>query len=126
MRKTLVILLMSIYLLGNTEAGQLLRLPRLLAHFFHHHQQDSSISFLDFILMHYAGDDGTTADDDQDKQLPCHNAIHNTITIAFSTMVKDIPLFDFSNWETKMYVSHLPSELSSEYAPLILQPPRVV
>lgn len=54
MRKTLAILLISVHLFGNTEAGQLLKFPQLLQHFFQHHQIDPSISFFQFIAMHLA------------------------------------------------------------------------
>lgn len=45
--------------------------------------------------MHYGGNDGTTADDDFDSQLPCHNPNHNTIAHVYSPMVKVILLLNF-------------------------------
>ncbi len=54
MRKILAILLITIHLTGNTEVGQLFRLPQLISHFFQHHRQDPSIDFFEFIAMHYA------------------------------------------------------------------------
>lgn len=125
MRKILAILLISIHLTGNTEVGQLFRLPQLIAHFFQHHRQDPSISFFDFIAMHYAGDDGTTADDDFDNQLPCHNVNHNTIAVTYSPMVKEMPSIEVSVYETKVYNSRLLTGVTSKHVLLILQPPRL-
>jgi hypothetical protein len=125
MRKILAILLISIHLTGNTEVGQLFRLPQLVAHFFQHHRQDPSISFFDFVAMHYAGDDGTTADDDIDSQLPCHNPNHNTIAVAYSPMVKEIASIEVSVHETKVYNSRLLNGVTSKHVLLILQPPRL-
>jgi len=126
MRKILAILLISIHLTGNTEVGQLLKLPQLVTHFHQHHQQDPSVDFIDFIVMHYAGEDGTSADDDMDKQLPCHNLTHNTISVAYSPMVKDIPAVEFSCCITKDYNSRMLTGVSSKHVSLILQPPRQV
>lgn len=125
MRKILAILLISIHLTGNTEVGQLFRLPQLIAHFFQHHRQDPSIDFFDFIAMHYAGDDGTTADDDFDNQLPCHNINHNTTALTYSPMVKEMPSIEVSVLETKVYNSRLLTGITSKHVILILQPPRL-
>ena len=114
MRKPLAILLISVHLVGNTEAGQLFKLPQLLSHFFH------------FIAMHYSGNDGTTADDDFDSQLPCHNPNHNTIAHVYSPMVKVILPIEFSSWETNEYNSRLQTGTSSKHVLLILQTPRLV
>jgi hypothetical protein len=125
MRKNLAILLISVHLVGNTEVGQLFKFPQLVSHFFQHHRLNPDLSFFEFITMHYAGDDGTTADDDYDSQLPCHNVNHNTIAFVYSPMVKELPSIEFPFWQTKEYNDGLHSGTSSKYAPLILQPPRL-
>lgn len=125
MRKNLAILLISIHLICNTEAGQFLKLPQLVEHFFQHHRLDPSLSFFEFISMHYyGGDDGTSADDDFDKQLPCHNANHQTTAVAYSPMINEIVSTDYSCWETQTYTCHLPCDVPSEYISLLLRPPR--
>jgi hypothetical protein len=125
MRKILAILLISIHLTGNTELGQLFRFPQLITHFFQHHRLDPSINFFEFIAMHYAGDDGTTADDDIDNQLPCHNPNHNTLAVVYSPMIKEIPSIEFSSRKTKEYNSRLQTGITSKHVQLILQPPRL-
>ncbi|MBL0305934.1 MAG: hypothetical protein IPQ25_07815 [Chitinophagaceae bacterium] len=125
MRKTLAILLISVHLVGNTEAGQLFKLPQLLQHFFQHHHLDPSINFIEFIAMHYGGDDGTSADDDFDQELPWHNLNHHSIAVVYFPMIKEIASTEFSYGETKVYASHLPPAISAKHALLILQPPRL-
>lgn len=73
MRKALALFLLSAHLLGNTEFGQFFRLPQLFSHY-RQHCLEQKVSFLAFIVMHYGGDDGTTADDQEDSKLPCHQA----------------------------------------------------
>lgn len=70
MKSLLTIPLMIIYLLGNTESGQLINLPKLLEHYKQDHYRDHKIGFIKFLAMHYCTDDGTSADDTEDDQLP--------------------------------------------------------
>ena len=70
MRKLITISFLAVYLLGNTELGQLANLPKLIIHYQEHHQLNKNIGFIDFVVMHYWGDDGISTDDNQDGQLP--------------------------------------------------------
>lgn len=124
MRKMLVILLVGIHLAGNTEVGQLLKLPQLVSHYFQHHRQDPDISFFEFISMHYMGDDGTSADDDFDNKLPCHNGSHTTLALVYSPMTQDIIQEALVNRKVVEYNSRLEEGISSKHVLLILQPPR--
>lgn len=69
-RRIITISFLAVYFLGNTEVGQLVNLPKLITHYQLHHQLNSNVSFLDFVSMHYFGDDGITSDDFQDNELP--------------------------------------------------------
>jgi hypothetical protein len=124
MRKTLSLGLICIHLIGNTELGQLLKLPQLVNHFFQHELLNPNLNFFEFIAMHYAGDDGTKADDDFDNQLPCHNSDHNTINIVYSPMVKELPAWDFYFWLNRDYSDRLHTGTSSKHVLLIIQPPK--
>lgn len=126
MRNTLIILLITVHLAGNTEIGQLFRLPQLITHFFQHHRQDQSIDFFEFIAMHYGGDDGTAADDDIDSQLPCHNVNHSTIANVFFPLVTEIPFSGLYLPVPAERNDRLVAGISSEHVLLILQPPRHV
>lgn len=124
MRKILITALVSIHLFGNTELAQLIRLPNLLEHYFEHSRINPGLSFSEFLFMHYGGDDGTTADDDNDSKLPCHNLNSNTLALVYSPMVPETP--------SLKYISPLPGEYSSPLEPgilsahvlILLQPPR--
>ena len=126
MRKVLVIVLIGIHLTGNTEVGQLLKLPQLVSHYFQHHRQDPDISFFEFISMHYLGDDGTSADDDFDSMLPCHNVRHNTLAVVYSPMTQDIIPDALTDRKVVEYNSRLEAGISSKHVLLILQPPKAV
>ena len=61
---------MSLYLLGATEAYQLLKLPNLVAHYKTHQQITKGISFGKFIDMHYFSVQTYDSDFQQDMELP--------------------------------------------------------
>lgn len=126
MRKFLAIFLISIHLLGNTEVGQLVKLPSLVSHFFQHHQLDQSIDFIEFLVMHYAGDDGTTADDSFDNTLPCHQGNPSTVVLVFSPMVKEVQITVPAIADRTEYGGRLFGSNSSKHVLLVLQPPREV
>lgn len=62
--------LLAVQLLGNTEFGQLLNLPKMVEHYKWHHQLDPSIGFVKFIVQHYISDDGMNTDNKEDNNLP--------------------------------------------------------
>lgn len=126
MRKSLTIGLIVVHLLAHTEAGQLLRLPNLISHFFQHHRQNPHIDFYLFIAMHYGGDDGTNADDDMDDQLPCHNTHINTLSVVYPDFPNDIPSFAIDITVSAEYGSHLQLGNPSKHVLPLLQPPRTV
>jgi hypothetical protein len=95
MRNTLLIILTTIHLLGNTEINQLLKLPNLLTHYFEHSRINPSISFFQFLGMHYGGNDGTHADDEKDNQLPCHNTTRNTLSVV-CYQIQDAPSLEIA------------------------------
>ncbi|MFT3844666.1 MAG: hypothetical protein QM725_06415 [Lacibacter sp.] len=123
MRKIATILFVLVYLLGNTEVGQLINLPGLVKHYKFHHQIDKKLGFADFLLNHYIDDDGISTDNRDDNQLPFRQ-LHK----PFSLVLMEIPVYAsfFSNISPNV---PLKTNLVSEYYPLsgfhnkILQPP---
>jgi len=88
MRKIITISFLTVYLLGNTEIGQLANLPKLISHYNLHHQLNTSVGFTDFVAMHYFGDDGISTDDQDDDQLPFRQ-LHK----PFSAVTFVVPAF---------------------------------
>lgn len=126
MAKNLAIILVSIHLMGNTELGQLFKLPQLVQHFFQHQHIDPRIGFFEFLAMHYSGDDGTTADDDFDKQLPYHNTSHNPVGVVYSPMIKDLRVAEVPALSGREYNEWLQPGVFSKHVQQLIQPPRTV
>lgn len=124
MQKILAIALIAVHLFGNTEVGQIIKLPKLISHYFQHHRQNPDINFFDFLAMHYGGDDGTVADDDLDNQLPCHNLNHNCLSVVYPPIAQDIFNLEAIQYKNAEYGRRLLTGIPSKHVLLILQPPR--
>ena len=118
-----VIVLMNVHLFGNTELIQIFRFPKLISHYFQHKGSDVSISFGDFLFMHYGGDDGTSSDDDTDSQLPYQNKDHHCLFATYYPITQ-YALIVTEMKDTSDYYDQLVLDNLSKYVSLILQPPR--
>lgn len=70
MKERAAIFLMFIYLLGATNACQVLKLPLLVTHFIKHKKESPHITLGSFFKMHYIDPQPFDADYQQDMQLP--------------------------------------------------------
>jgi hypothetical protein len=68
----------AVFFLSTTSLSQLFKLPVLVAHYMEHQQLDRSIGILDFLSMHYWGQDINDNDQDRDMQLPFKTGEQNT------------------------------------------------
>jgi hypothetical protein len=125
MRKILSIGLICIHLFGNTELGQLIKLPQLISHYQKHNKENPSVNFIKFLVMHYAGDDGTSADDKDDMQLPCHDYQHTAIFSVYASIYSSEILSNNLFYSSQVvYGGRLASFNPSEHIFSFLQPPR--
>ncbi|WAC14013.1 hypothetical protein [Dyadobacter pollutisoli] len=62
--------MLTILILDTTSLYQVFKVPSLISHFVEHKALNHDISFMDFLSMHYWGDDLNDNDDDKDMQLP--------------------------------------------------------
>ena len=84
MRKFFLIALSALYIFSNTELIEVFKVPRLLTHYQQHHVQNASVTFWNFLVMHYAGDDGTKADDNEDLQLHFHSVNNHCLSSLYT------------------------------------------
>ena len=70
MGKASLYLIFSILFLNNTPLHQLCKIPVLIQHYQEHRQLDENVDLLDFLSMHYWGNDLNDNDEDRDRQLP--------------------------------------------------------
>lgn len=92
-----------------TSLCQVYKVPLLLKHFAEHQSLNHSITFSDFLSMHYLGKDINDDDDEKDMQLPFKKVEAHTSNFVF---VPDPLVFTFPR-------THLP--VRAEYGPAVPQ-----
>jgi hypothetical protein len=125
MKRSAVIFLLVIYVFSSTELSEMLKMPTLIEHLSEHQTQNKSISFFDFISLHYIDGNGHGAEDAHDRSLPFKSHDHCQ---AVASMVAELPedqyqLSPISSPIQKSVPIHEESPYFS-YSSLIWQPPK--
>jgi hypothetical protein len=90
MKNPICILLITIHLFAYTDFSQLVKFPLLLSHYKEHLSYNESLSFFDFLGMHYGGDAHAKNNPDRNdsklpfKTLEFHIAAHAVIAPQFA------------------------------------------
>jgi hypothetical protein len=125
-RKATTIFLTALYILGATEAYQLLKLPFLFEHYKTHQKFDQQLSFSKFIDIHYFTTATYDSDYQQDMQLPFKSSNRTVSLLNFDSyfiaklFVEPIVLF-ISKKEHPLYNDR---DYASNKLDNIFQPPR--
>ena len=126
MRKATIIFLTTLYILGATEAYQLLKLPFLFEHYKTHQKFNQQLTFSKFIDIHYFTTATYDSDYQQDMQLPFKSSNRTVSLLNFDSyfiaklFVEPIVLF-ISQKEHPLYNDR---DYASNKLDNIFQPPR--
>jgi hypothetical protein len=128
-RKAAIILLTSLYLLGATEAYQLLKLPFLFEHYKTHQKYTQGLTFTKFINNHYFSTAiNYNSDYQQDMQLPFKSSNRAVSLLNFDSffMAKQsiVSIMSFN-----LRIKHLlfdDKDYASNKLNNIFQPPRAL
>ena len=117
-RKATTIFLTTLYILGATEAYQLLKLPFLFEHYKTHLQYNQQLTFSKFIDIHYFTTATYDSDYQQDMQLPFKSS-NRTVSllncdsyftaklfiepIVFFTLQKKYPLYNDRDYASNKF-----------------------
>ena len=124
MRKVTPKLFLLIYLATATELHQFLRLPAFFEHYEEHKRASPAINLIDFIVLHYFGENSSDSDYASDRQLPFKAACLEA-SISLALPPDDLPeteahVFSFSVND----VRYKPIFKASSFHFSIWQPPR--
>ncbi|MGI9138240.1 MAG: hypothetical protein ACR2IM_04300 [Sediminibacterium sp.] len=126
MRKAAIIFLTTLYILGATEAYQLLKLPFLFEHYKTHQKFNQQLSFSKFIEIHYFTSTMYSSDYQQDMQLPFKSSNRTVSMLNFdSFFIAKLfiePIVFFS--PQKIYLLYNDLDYASNKLDNIFQPPR--
>lgn len=127
MRKSSIIFFLFLYLFSSTAFSELLRVPLLIEHYSEHQEKEKSISFSDFLRMHYL--DHEDHKDDADSDLPFQSHSGSEMVYWYVPLVQfNTNCFlanqSFNDQFEKMKMDPADSFLSSSFLSSIWQPPR--
>ena len=123
-KNILVILFSALLLNASTEIFQLLRFPLLIQHYFQHKQKDSSLSFIEFVKLHYSvNDHPNDNDDNEDNRLPFKSGgdISHIDTPVIEKRVEAREIFYLLKPTSTYYCERIPNHRSIS----IFHPPRI-
>jgi hypothetical protein len=124
MKRVFFLALIFIYLLGNTEIIQLIRLPMIFVHYQNHLKDNDKLDLFYFINSHYGeSGDGINSDNTEENQMPFMYINHHISTIAIFSLSKlNIipPVFKPLNTN---YAEYLQSYTPDVYSLSLLRPP---
>lgn len=92
MRRILQNIVLFIVILDTTSLCQVYKVPLLVRHFAEHKSLNESITFMDFLSMHYLGKDINDNDDDKDMQLPFKKIETHAFSFLFAPNPLSLPL----------------------------------
>ncbi|WDF54249.1 hypothetical protein [Mucilaginibacter sp. KACC 22063] len=95
MKKLTAILLLTVFLFSTTELHQLLKLPMVFEHFAEHRKENKSISFLQFLDMHYMHGSPRDKDYSEDMKLPFKTADNCMAAISPVVVPQVLPALTF-------------------------------
>ncbi len=123
MRAWIAISFLSIYLLAHTEVHQLIKLPVLFSHY-QDHQQSHTISFLEFLSLHYASHH--SGEDQQHENLPFQDNEFHIIQFTLMAIPEEVFEVKVSNASiTQPVTSHYQRFIPTSGNKSIWQPPRI-
>ena len=127
MKKSLSILLLSLYLLCGTELRELTKLGAFISHYFEHKELNQNLSLIGFIEIHYSQNTSKNNDYDKDMKLPfkshdcsSHQASESSYLTSIHYQIQE-PIFSIQSSNISRENAYLPSSYLSD----IWQPPRV-
>ena len=125
MRRIIPILLLLFITISATDAIQFMKLPALTSHYLEHKADSGDLSFVDFLMMHYASHDDNDHDQDKDMQLPfkdMHQSLQMMHIWSIQQANNPFDLIIYSQRSAFM-IADEDSEYS-HFTPSIWQPPK--
>jgi hypothetical protein len=124
-KKTVAILLLSTYLLGMAGFSELLKIDVVIEHFHETKQANETLSFFDFLVMHYITDDSNNQDNDRDSQMPFKSATNITAYSLNAILQKtEVHLQHPFAKNQRQFVFPNMSFASADFSSSIWQPPK--
>jgi hypothetical protein len=125
-RKWCSYIFIAVFFVSTTSLGQLFKLPVLVIHFMEHQERDRSVDLLDFLSMHYWGQDIDDNDQDRDLQLPFKTVEQHTIAQVIVTHPYQIIIEKPTVLANTSQPVFSETDLNNPALAALFRPPRIV
>ena len=119
-------LLLAFYMLSATAIHEVVKLPRLVEHYFDHSQEDQQTGLFQYLTLHYGIEDGTDKDAAEDRQLPFQSSEYfssiSFVSVKPPAMSQGLHLAETVSVHN--FLIRNDSSLPTQYLNRIWQPPR--
>ena len=119
-----MVVLLAIAAVNSLSLQHIFKIPVLVAHYFEHQERGPDITVIEFLSMHYWGQDINDNDQERDMQLPFKKFdFSQSATALFFHQSSQFNFNDFSS-ETKHTVTNAEDHISQHFGSLF-KPPRL-
>lgn len=127
MRRISLLFILFAYLSSVTEVHELFKAANLFAHYAQHLEHDDSLSFGDFLSMHYAENSEHASSEEHSESLPFKSNHTSTALISFVALIPAIGFEAIPLWviEAATPVSFYKPIAASARVSAIWQPPKL-
>ncbi len=125
MKKVLLYFVLFLITAEATEVDQLAKLPILFQHFAEHQQRDKNVSLMQFLSMHYGGNDLNDNDNDRDQELPFKKLDAHHSTVLFMPTVRTIATSSYGQPVNINLTDYSPGHIPDAALSSLFRPPRV-
>ena len=129
MRKLIVFFFLFIYLFSSTELSELLKVNVLIEHFAEHKIETKTLSFSQFLYMHYIQHGKDNGDGTKDDKLPFHSdseTVNSFISVPIPCVPFSISFIHILQNDKKVNFYDVDKTITSSFLSTIWQPPQIV
>ncbi len=118
--------MLFVYLSSSTQLHEIFKLPTLVEHFLEHHSANNSLSFFEFLKMHYTNGDVKSADYEKDMKLPFKSHdVCDYFVATFSMLPKHPQIKQPVHIQEALFLEFKHNFKGSSLAASIWQPPKL-
>lgn len=124
MNKLIAIFFLLVFMCANTSIGQLFKIPNLIEHYNEHKSEstDASISFIDFIKLHYSNNAEHSHEEHHD--LP-YKTLENSTSMVYFTLIENNLFETITFFYPKKKIVGYSSTFKSNLLSSIWLPPKI-
>lgn len=117
--------LLALFLLSFTPLKEIIKVPVLIHHFNDHRKESCTLSFVEFLKLHYSNNQHIHHENGDHQNIPFKQNIDFHTSVYFFKQVNDFSLFSEFSVDLPVRLFYYTKHISSDYLSRLYQPPRL-